>query len=479
MRRRGLDLNTVKVPIFDTATAAPVPLGYDSEHSGHLVQFYTNDNFLIDSMSRRVEIALGEGGAAIVIVTEDHRAQLARCLESRGISVDSAVHQGRYVALGADETLPKIMRDRRPDADVVRALVANLMAQAASAGVQPARVFVFGEMVALLWMQGNAQAAIEIEHLWNELQNSYGFRLHCAYPLQSFDRTEHAKDLTRICQVHSAVIPSETYSALVTDQERLRNIAELQQKAQALETATGHLQAIIEQRTSALRRLSVRILGLQDAERRRIARELHDSLGQYLTGLKIDMDMLQQAPFNDSLWAQAEELLSRCLTEVRTLSYLLHPPMMDEAGLSSAARWYLQGFGERSGIKVNFETSDDLDRLPDSIEVGLFRILQEALTNVHRHAAATETEVRILGDAEQVILEIRDNGQGMPQDVLARFAQTGASSGVGLTGIHERVRELGGWFRVTSDDKGTSLLITVPVPANQDEHKIADSSFGN
>jgi two-component system NarL family sensor kinase len=232
---------------------------------------------------------------------------------------------------------------------------------------------------------------------------------------------------------------------------------------QALRASEAQLQATVEQRTSALRRLSVRILGLQDAERRRIGRELHDSLGQYLTGLKIDMDMLRQRPYNDGLWSQTEELLSTCLSEVRTLSYLLHPPMMDEAGLSSAARWYLQGFGERSGIKVNFETSDDLERLPDPIEVGLFRILQEGLTNVHRHAAASETDVRLLRDAEQVILEIKDNGRGMPQSVLTRFAQTGSSAGVGLTGIHERVRELGGSFQIDSDNKGTCLIITIPV----------------
>ncbi|MBV8050520.1 MAG: PAS domain-containing protein, partial [Acidobacteriaceae bacterium] len=472
----------------------------------------------------------------------------------------------------------------------------------------PSRVVIFGEMVALLWADGKVEASMELEGLWNELAKSRSFRLYCAYPLQGFNRTEHAEDFAKICQVHSSIIPSETYSGLVSDQERLRNITELQQKAQALETETAekhqiarslqrretelsdflqnaaegvqqigpdqrilwannamlhllgyppeeylnrnmtqfyldpgrfeqfwqklmqgeevrdfsaelrckdgsakqvmihsnglwdhgkfqytrcfvrdvterrkmeealraseaHLQAVVEQRTSALRRLSVRILGLQDAERRRIARELHDSLGQYLTGLKIDMDMLRQQPYNDELWSQAEEVLSRCLTEVRTLSYLLHPPMMDEAGLSSAARWYLQGFAERSGIKVNFETTDDLDRLPDGIEVALFRVLQEALTNVHRHAGATEAEVRILRDAEQVILHIKDNGHGISQEVLRRFHQTGASAGVGLTGIHERVRELGGAFQLESDNKGTSLLITVPVAADKEEHQ--------
>jgi len=601
-------MSTLKVPVFEN-TSAPVPLFYENDQCGHVVQFYNNDDFLVDSLGRLVGTALAGGDAAIVVATKAHRAQLKHRLRSRGISLVPAIQRGRYMALDASETLAQFMRDGRPDADAFAALVGSLITQAHTAAEsKPSRVVIFGEMVALLWADEKPDAALQLEGLWNDLATSHDFRLHCAYSLQGFNRPEHAEFVTKVCHTHSGVIPSEAYTALVTDEERLRNITQLQQKAQALETETAEkvqisrslqrretelsdflqnaaegvqqigpdqrilwanhsmlsllgyapeeyanqrmaqfyedqeqfqkfwqklmqrqevrdfsanlrckdgsvkhvmihsngfwdnnkfqytrcfirdvteqkrmeqalrasealLQAIVEQRTSALRRLSVRILGLQDAERRRIARELHDSLGQYLTGLKIDMDMLRQGPFNEELWSQTEELLSRCLSEVRTLSYLLHPPMMDEAGLSSAARWYLQGFGERSGIRVNFETSDDLDRLPDDIEVAMFRILQEALTNVHRHAAATETEVRILRDAEQVLLEIKDNGHGMPRDVLTRFTQTGASTGVGLTGIRERVRELGGCFRMDSDNKGTSLLITVPVPANQDGHK--------
>jgi len=602
-------MSTLKVSLFENSSAAPVPLFYENDQSGHVVQFYASDDFLVDSLSRLLGTALAGCDAAIIVATKAHRAQLEHRLKSRGISLLPAVQRGRYIALDAGETLAKFMRDGHPDADAFAALAGSLITQAhAAAETQPSRVVVFGEMVALLWADGKPDAALQLERLWNDLAKSHNFRLHCGYPLQGFNRPEHAEYVSKICNAHSGVIPSEAYTSLITDEERLRNITQLQQKAQALETETAEkhqisqslqrretelsdflqnaaegvqqigpdqrilwanhsmlsllgytpedyvnqpmarfyvdeeqfqqfwqklmkreevhnfsanfrckngsvkhvmihsngfwdkdkfqytrcfvrdvtsqkrmeqalraseaqLQAIVEQRTCALRRLSVRILGLQDAERRRISRELHDSLGQYLTGLKIDMDMLRQRPYNDGLWSQTEELLSRCLSEVRTLSYLLHPPMMDEAGLSSAARWYLQGFGERSGIKVNFETSDELDRLPDGVEVALFRILQEALTNVHRHASATETEVRILRDAEQVILEIKDNGHGMPEDVLTRFTQSGASAGVGLTGIHERVRELGGCFRVDSNNKGTSLLITVPVPASRDEHK--------
>lgn len=243
----------------------------------------------------------------------------------------------------------------------------------------------------------------------------------------------------------------------------VRDVTEQKVMEQALREGKAELQRMVEQRTAALRRLSVRVLGLQDAERRRIARELHDSLGQYLTGLKIDLDMLRENPKSPELWVQSEELLARCIAEVRTLSYLLHPPMMDEAGLSSAARWYLQGFSERSGIAVNLEASDDLDRLPDAVEVALFRIIQEALTNVHRHSGATAADIRMLRDAEQVLLEIKDNGRGIPKEVLRRFSETGAGTGVGLTGMHERVRELGGNLNLESDASGTSLLVTIPI----------------
>lgn len=596
-------MSTGKIPVDDALARAPLTHWHDEEQTGHVVQFYSDDAFLLDAVSRFIGQALGAGDAAIVVATEEHRGQLDQRLRAKGLDTLAAIQQGRYIVLDADACLAKLTRGGRLDPSAFAESVVSIVDRAhAAVQGKSSRVAVFGEMVALLWRQGNGEAALELERLWNKLLETRPLSLYCGYPLQDFDREEHNGLFREICAAHSGVIPDESYTSLVTDEERLLAITDFQQKAQALhkevaekreiagslkrreaeladflenaaegvqqvgadqrirwanrallkllgytqEEYVNHslaefhadkkrfeefwgklmrgeevynfaadlrckndsikhvliqsngvwdgrhflhtrcfvrdvteqrlleqalregqaeLKRVVEQRTSALRRLSVRVLGLQDAERRRIARELHDSLGQYLTGLKIDLDMLRERPGSAELWAQSEELLARCIAEVRTLSYLLHPPMMDEAGLSSAARWYLQGFGDRSGISVNLETSDDLDRLPDAIEVALFRIIQEALTNVHRHSGATVADIRILRDAEQVLLEVKDNGRGMPEEVLRRFYETGAGTGVGLTGMHERVRELGGNLSLESGGTGTSLLVAIPIAA--------------
>jgi two-component system NarL family sensor kinase len=205
------------------------------------------------------------------------------------------------------------------------------------------------------------------------------------------------------------------------------------------------------------------LLRLQDTERRRIARELHDSLGQCLVGLKLNVDMLRQSPGREELWSEAERLMQQSISEVRTLSYLLYPPTMDAGGLASAARWYVEGFGQRSGLKVTLDAPKDLGRLPEAIELALFRALQEALTNVHRQSGASEAHVSISEDAEQVVVEVKDNGRGIPAKLLSHFYATGAGMGVGLAGIRERAWELGGKLKVESDGSGTLVRVTIPV----------------
>jgi len=195
----------------------------------------------------------------------------------------------------------------------------------------------------------------------------------------------------------------------------------------------------------ALRKLSGRLLGIQDQERRRIARELHDSLGQYLAGLKIAIEMLSNAGpgKNEVLLAECNDILDKSIAETRTLSHLLHPPLLDEAGFSSAASWFVSGFSQRSSIPVSLDLPSDLPRLPESIEIALFRILQESLTNVHRHSRATAAEIKVEADAEQVSIEIRDHGRGMPAYILQQIEGDGTKLGVGLAGMRERIHELG------------------------------------
>jgi PAS domain S-box-containing protein len=214
----------------------------------------------------------------------------------------------------------------------------------------------------------------------------------------------------------------------------------------------------------ALRTLSGRLLGIQDQERRRIARELHDSLGQYLAGLKIAVDMLaSRSPQKDPLLVECADILERAIAETRTLSHLLHPPLLDEAGFASAASWFVAGFSQRSGIPVSLDLPPDLQRLPDVIEIALFRVLQESLTNVHRHSRAKSAEISVDVDAEQVTIEVRDHGRGMPSHIIRQIEAETSKLGVGLAGMRERVHELGGRFVVSSNASGTTVQATIPL----------------
>ncbi len=157
-------------------------------------------------------------------------------------------------------------------------------------------------------------------------------------------------------------------------------------------------------------------------------------------------------------------LADQALQEIRTTSYLLHPPLLDELGFASAAQWYVEGFARRSGVKVRFDLANEHERLPIEIETALFRVLQEGLTNVHRYSRASEVEIRFQRQAEAVILEIRDCGHGMPKELLNRSAAS-SETGVGLAGMRERVTELNGEFEIESNGHGTSLRAMVPLPA--------------
>jgi signal transduction histidine kinase len=367
--------------------------------------------------------------------------------------------------------------DGRPDVALFTEVIGGVLARALLAAEDKnPQISAFGEMVALLWARGNGDAAIRLEQLWNDVIKTYPLSLRCAYPMSGFDREDHGDCFLKICGEHAHVIPAESYAGQ-SEEQRLRIVTHLQQRAQALETemaerkqveealrrTKAELESLVDQRTSALRQLSSRLLSLQDSERRRIARELHDSLGQYLVGLKLNVDMLRQSPANEKLWSESEELMQQCISEVRTLSYLLHPPTMDAAGFASAARWYIEGFGQRSGIQLTLDAPTDLGRLPDAVELALFRVLQETLTNVHRHSGASAAHVLIWEDGKHVVLEVKDNGSGVPEELLHRFQTTGAGMGVGLAGIRERAWELGGILKVESDSNGTLVRVNIPI----------------
>jgi signal transduction histidine kinase len=222
----------------------------------------------------------------------------------------------------------------------------------------------------------------------------------------------------------------------------------------------------LEQAQKSLQALSARLMNLQDEERRRFSRELHDSLGQDLAALKMLLPTLEKDRPNDPNLLECLQIVDKSISETRTISHLLHPPLLDEAGLAVAIRWYVDGFAQRSGVQVKVTMPDDLGRLPSATELTLFRILQESLTNIHRHAGASRAEVSLASLPGGLDLKIRDFGKGIPPATLRRFRSDSTGAGVGLAGMRERIRELGGRFEIFSDKNGTLIEVTVPVQAD-------------
>lgn len=212
----------------------------------------------------------------------------------------------------------------------------------------------------------------------------------------------------------------------------------------------------------AARRISNRVLQLQDEERARLARDLHDSVGQSLTGAKMMVDAMARNQSHDPRFKEVGELLNSALSDIRTISHLMHPPGLDEIGFSTAARWFIDGFSRRSGIQVTAKIPDVEPRLPRPIEVALYRVLQEGLSNVHKHSKSHRATVQMRFSKTVAVLAIRDFGVGVPSHVLEGFRAEGAS-GIGWAGMKGRIEEIGGQFEVSSDSSGTLLLVRVPM----------------
>ena len=213
----------------------------------------------------------------------------------------------------------------------------------------------------------------------------------------------------------------------------------------------------------SLHRLSGRLLSLQDEERRRIARELHDSTAQLLYGLTIKLKLLSESlvssPSQETqALSESMQMADQCVRDIRTISYLLHPPSLDELGLAPALRSLAKGFTERSGIKVDLSLPEDLGRLPRDVETALFRIVQEGLSNVHRHSGSKTARIKVFNAGGEIVLVISDDGKGFPPEILV----TSAGLGVGIAGMRERARQLGGRLEIHSSSVGTEVMAILP-----------------
>ena len=252
-------------------------------------------------------------------------------------------------------------------------------------------------------------------------------------------------------------------------------IARLQRDRESqLRLSQAELEQRVQERTQELlnasqelRELSARILQAQDEERRRIARELHDGAGQLLAALGMEASNLARE--RDRLSSRAasslsniESLIVQMTQDIRTMSHLLYPPLLDEVGLQSALREYVAGFAERSGIQVSLDLPAAIERLDRDYELSLFRILQECLTNIHRHSGSKTASIRIVRDDGALVLEVRDEGRGMPVERLSEIQSRG--SGVGIRGMRERVLQLSGTMSIESDGSGTRIHVIIPTP---------------
>ena len=248
--------------------------------------------------------------------------------------------------------------------------------------------------------------------------------------------------------------------------EQRRTEVALRESNQLLSETRDYLEKRVQERTAELnaanenfRDLSARLLRLQDEERRRLARELHDSVGQILAALSMNIAVVRaQSHKLDASAARAvvenAELVEQASSEIRTLSHLLHPPLLEITGLTSALQWYVEGFSERSKIKVDLDIPSDLARLPNDTELTIFRIVQECLTNIHRHSGSATAAIAIRQEGANLVVTATDHGKGISKDKQAELSGSGRT-GVGFRGMRERLRQLGGTLEVESDDSGT------------------------
>lgn len=247
----------------------------------------------------------------------------------------------------------------------------------------------------------------------------------------------------------------------------------------AMHRAQSDLEEKVQQRTSELKdanhslgELSARLLHLQDEERRRIARELHDSVGQTLAALSMNLATvgadIERLAKTASIITDSTALVNDMSSDIRTISYLLHPPLLDEAGLASALTWYIKGFSERSKIDIQLNIPNDFGRLPRDLETAIFRVVQECLTNIHRHSGSRVAKISIAHTDGHVRVEVEDKGKGIaPQKHAELVSLQPATPGVGVRGMRERLRQLGGTLDIQSDGEGKGTLVTACLPTDQ------------
>jgi PAS domain S-box-containing protein len=327
----------------------------------------------------------------------------------------------------------------------------------------------------------DAEMLPSILERWKEsIQNGTSFEME--FPLRGADGV-YRWFLTRIRPVRDdAGNITRWYGTATNIDEQRQLLKSLSEARDDLEKRVLERTAELHTATESLRDLSARLLRMRDDEQRRLARELHDSVGQLLAAIGMNIAVVSSeadklSPATAKCVAENAGLVDEVSREIRTISHLLHPPLLDEAGLASALRWYTEGFAKRSRIEVDLEIPRDLKRLPHDTEITMFRVVQECLTNIHRHSGSAMAAIRINPQGDRIIVEVQDRGKGIPLEKLQNLARVNRD-GVGFGGMRERLRQLGGTLEIQSDGSGTLVRAVLPMERVANEDRPPDSRRG-
>jgi signal transduction histidine kinase len=428
----------------------------------HIVQFYESDVFLSRKVYEFIQPSILAGDSGIIIATKSHRKAIEKLLAQGGRwnDVTRQNYPGTLLSLDADETLSKFMIDGWPDRKLFMEFLSEIITQASKN--RTVRVSAYGEMVALLCVRGQAEAALQLEQLWDDLSNYHAFSLLCAYPMHIFLGEEHAHRFHEICIGHSHVNPSEIYEELAGTPEQLhRTIATLQQKANALESEVLRRKKAEE----ILSDLAARQERIKEDECRRIAREVHDELGGLLTGIKAYVSVVIDRAASagvppDKLLGEAAHLADDAIDTMRRVISDLRPSVLDQLGIWAALEWYAEQIEERTNLSCKCkiaETAAVIETDPER-SIMLFRIVQEALTNVIRHAGASSVTIRAMRQEDYIEVEIQDNGKGIDVERLLDRESWG------IQGMYERVRHFGGELKIIGiPGLGTNVALRLPM----------------
>ena len=436
----------------------------------HLCSIYENSEEHFAVAIPFIRIGLERGEKCIYIADDGTEAVVRDAMYADGIDVEGAIATGRLV-LATKEAV--YLKNGSFDSEWMFTFWADATAEAMSRGFSALRAT--GETEWVIRGAPGLERWMEYESRLTHVLAHHNCVALCQYNRQLFP-PELILDVIRthptviyrgvVCRNMYYVPPDEFLGTNQTAREVDRLLTSIRERAGVEYTLRQQRNQLWESE-ARFRALAGRLMHAQDDERRRIAQMLHETTAQDLAGLKMHLARLNRTAshLNEAdrgALTESISLAERSITEIRTLSYLLHPPFLDETGLLSALRWYAAGFAGRSGIKVDLDLPQRFERPTLDRETALFRVVQESLINIHRHAGSDTARIRLWQDAETMVLEIEDRGKGIPNASLEDIMGGGGAVGVGIAGMCERIEQYGGRLEIESDDHGTTVRARLP-----------------